>query len=108
MTRSSPNQLDAIIDDLTVDAYGDDEQLSGSGLLVGADEALDCGGVRVDRRGGVEILAIDSGPGQRTGFLTRICRDGQHYDVTLAGLAFPADSELGRVAAAYRPWQGRG
>jgi hypothetical protein len=31
-------QLDALIDELTVDAYGDEEQLSG--FLTGAEEAL--------------------------------------------------------------------
>jgi hypothetical protein len=31
-------ELDALIEDLTVDAYGDEEQLSG--FLVGAEEAL--------------------------------------------------------------------
>lgn len=31
-------ELDALIDDLTVDAYDDEEQLAG--FLVGADEAL--------------------------------------------------------------------
>ncbi|MGI8729477.1 MAG: hypothetical protein ACR2LK_05725 [Solirubrobacteraceae bacterium] len=34
-------QLDAVIEDLTVDAHDDDEQLSG--FLVGADEALEHG-----------------------------------------------------------------
>jgi hypothetical protein len=32
------SELDALIDDLAVDAYGDEEQLAG--FLIGADEAL--------------------------------------------------------------------
>jgi len=35
------SELDALIDDLTVDAYNDEEQLSG--FLVGAEEALKYG-----------------------------------------------------------------
>lgn len=105
MTRRSAAQLDAIIDDLTVDAYGDDEQLSG--FLVGADEAL----VRGERASivgvDVEILAVDSGPDERTGLFARVRRNGQSYEVTLADLSFPARSALGLVVAAYRRWQGR-
>jgi len=38
MTRPTAKQLDALIEDLTTDAHGEDEQLSG--FLVGADDAL--------------------------------------------------------------------
>jgi hypothetical protein len=104
MTRPTAAQLDAMIDDLTVDAYGDDEQLSG--FLVGADEALVPGErasiVGVD----VEILAVDAGPDERTGLLAGVRRDGQAYEVTLADLSFPAQSALGLVAV-YRRRQGR-
>jgi len=31
----------------------------------------------------------------------------QTYDVALADLTFDADSQLGRIVAAYRRWQGR-
>lgn len=37
-TPARASELDTLIDALTVDAYGDDEQLSG--FLVGAEEAL--------------------------------------------------------------------
>ena len=94
--------LDALIDELTVDAYNDEEQLSG--FHVGAEEAL--------RRGehatiaGV-VVAVDCGPDARIGLLARVSREGAAYDVALADLAFSAGSELGRVVAAYRRWLGR-
>lgn len=101
----TPEELDALIEELTLDAYGDDEQLSG--FLVGADEALVRGEgasiVGVD----VEILAIDSGPDERTGLLARVRRDGQSHEIALADLSFATESELGLVVAAYRRWQGR-
>jgi hypothetical protein len=53
-------QLDALIDELTLDAYDDDEQLSG--FLTGAEEAPRRGEpaqiVGID----VEVLEIDAGP----------------------------------------------
>lgn len=105
MTRPTAGRLEAIIADLTLDAYGDDEQLSG--FFVGADEAL----VRGERATivgvGVDILAVDSGPDERTGLLARVRRDGRTYQVALADLSFPAGSEFGLVVAAYRRWQGR-
>lgn len=67
-------QLDAMIEGLTVDAYGDEEQLTG--FLVGADEALEHGeparAVGID----VEVMSVDAGPDVRTGLLARITRDG--------------------------------
>ena len=37
-------ELDALIEELTIDAYGDEEQLGG--FLVGAEEALSAGSAR--------------------------------------------------------------
>jgi hypothetical protein len=63
--------LDALIDELTVDAYNDEEQLGG--FLVGADAAVR-GGVRATLVGfEVEVLAVDCGPDARTGGCSRAC-----------------------------------
>lgn len=63
------SELDALIDDLTVDAYGDEEQLVG--FLVGADEALQ-GGEPASIAGiEVEVIEVDSGPDARTGLTAR-------------------------------------
>ena len=99
------SELDVLIDDLTVDAYGDEEQLAG--FLVGADEALQ-GGEPASIAGiEVEVVEVDSGPDARTGLTARVQRNGQTYDVALADLTFAADSQLGLIVAAYRRWQGR-
>lgn len=98
-------QLDALIDELTVDAHDDEEQLSG--FLAGAEEALRRGEpaqiVGVD----VEVVEVDAGPDVRTGLTAGVRHDDVTYEVALADLALPEDSELGVVAAAYRRWQGR-
>ena len=99
------SELDALIDDLTVDAYGDGEQLAG--FLVGAEESLQ-GGEPASIAGiQVEVVEVDSGPDARTGLTARVQRNGQTYDVALADLTFAADSQLGLIVAAYRRWQGR-
>ncbi len=99
------SELDALIDDITVDAYNDEEQLAG--FLVGADEALQGGEPASIVGVAVEVVVVDAGPDARTGLTARVQRDGQTYDVALADLPFDADSQLGRIVAAYRRWQGR-
>jgi hypothetical protein len=98
-------ELDALIDELTVDAYGDEEQLSG--FHVGAEDALSRGERAMIVGVDVEVEAIDCGPDARTGLLARVRRDGAVYEVALADLTFDSDSELGLVVAGYRRWQGR-
>jgi hypothetical protein len=102
--RSSA-QLDALIEELTVDAYNDEEQETG--FQVGAKEALGRG--ERGRLAGheVEVRAVVHGPDVRTGL--RACvrgPDGKTHDVALSDLELPHDSELGRVVAAYRRWLG--
>jgi hypothetical protein len=97
--------LDALIEQLTVDAYGDEEQLSG--VLVGAEEALARGERATVVGVTVEVMSVDCGPDARTGLTARVRREGAMYEVALADLTFPADSALGVVVSAYRRWQGR-
>lgn len=97
--------LDALIDELTVDAHDDEEQLSG--FLVGAEEALWDGEVARIVGVDVQVVSVDCGPDARTGLTARVRRDGAVYEVALADLVFAPESELGRVVAAYRRWQGR-
>lgn len=102
---SSKAELDALIEDLTLDAYDDEEQLSG--FLVGADEALVRGETATIVGAAVEVVSVDCGLDVRTGLIARVRRDGAAYEVALADLAFDAGSKLAVVVAAYRRWQGR-
>jgi len=99
------SELDTLIDDLTVDAYNDEEQLSG--FLIGAEDALQHSEPAWIVGVEVEVVRVDEGPDARTGLTASVQRDGQTYDVALADLTFAADSQLGRIVAAYRRWQGR-
>jgi hypothetical protein len=97
--------LDALIEELTVDAYDDEEQLSG--FLVGAEEALVPGEPATIVGVTVNVVAVDCGPDARTGLTARVRRDGATYQVALADLTLARDRALGLVVAAYRRWQGR-
>jgi hypothetical protein len=98
-------ELDALIEELTVDAYNDEEQLGG--FLVGAEEALVGGEPATIAGATVELINVDCGPDARTGLTARVLRDGVRHEVALADLTFAPGSELGIVVAAYRRWQGR-
>jgi len=103
MTTSA--ELDALIDELTVDAYDEDEQLSG--FVVGAEEALRRAEPATIVGVEVQVAGVDCGADGRIGLLARVRRDGATHEVALADLTFAVGSELGAVVAAYRRWQGR-
>lgn len=97
--------LDELIEEIIVDAYGDDEQLwafrqafedairwPADGFVVGAP---------------VAVLKIDYDGSSRRG-LTAQCRrsDGSKHVVSAADVVFPAESRGARYVAAYRKWLG--
>lgn len=98
-------ELDALIDELTVDAYNDEEQLGG--FHVGAEEALVRGERAMIAGATVEVISVDCGPDARTGLTACVLRERVKHEVALADLEFPPGSELAMVVAAYRRWQGR-
>lgn len=98
-------ELDALIEELIVDAYNDEERLSG--FLVGSEEALVRGERATIAGATVEVISVDCGPDARTGLTARVLRDGSEHEVALADLTFAPGSEIGVVVAAYRRWQGR-
>jgi hypothetical protein len=101
---SDLDELDELIEELTVDAYGDEEQLIG--FLTGAEDALQAPEPASIVGVPVNVVKVDAGPDVRRG-LTAICdRDGTRHEVSLVDLTFPTGSELGRVVAAYRRWLG--
>ena len=100
-----PAQLNALIEELTVDCYNDEEQETG--FQVGAEEALK-GGERAQLAGHeLEVRAIIHGPDVRTGLRARVRgQDGKTHEVSLSDLEFPDASELGTIVAAYWRWLG--
>lgn len=98
-------ELDTLIDELTVDAYNDEERLGG--FVVGADAAIRRGGRATLAGVKVEAPAVDCGPDARAGVLARVRHGEAAHEVSLADLRFAAGSEFGVVVAAYRRWQAR-
>ena len=96
--------LDALIEELTVDAYGDEEQLVG--FLTGAEDALAVGEIATVAGVEIQIVRIECGPDARRGLLAVCERDHQRFELSLADLAFGTSSELSQVVAAYRRWLG--
>ena len=96
--------LDALIEELTVDAYGDEEQLVG--FLTGAEDALTVPEVATVAGVEVRIVAVDCGPDARRGLIAVCERDRRRLELSLADIVFEERSELGQVAAAYRRWLG--
>jgi len=96
--------LDALIDELTVDAYGEDEQLTG--FLTGAEDALRSPESATIVGVTVQVVAVKEGPDIQRCLIAMCEREGVRQDVSLADLRFAPDSRLGLVAAAYRRWLG--
>ncbi len=97
--------LDALIEEITVDAYGDDEQLWAFRQVIEDEVDLPADGLIIDEP--VRILKIDYDGNARRG-LTATCRreNGSKYVLAAADVTFSGDSTAGRYLAAYRKWLG--
>jgi tetratricopeptide (TPR) repeat protein len=95
--------LDELIADITVDAYGDDEQLWAFRQAFEDDVALPVDGFVIGEP--VSVKAVDYDGNQRRG-LTATCRreDGSEHVVAASDVVFPGTSAGARLIAAYRRW----
>jgi Calcium binding len=100
MPDLSEKELDALVEEATVDAYGDDEQLSGFAVMI--EENLETPfettilGVQVTVTG---ITQTESG------IVAECVRDGQHQAIAVLDLPLPEPPPKGaQWIAAYRHW----
>lgn len=100
-----PNQLDRLIQEITVDAYGDDEKLWAFRQALEDELTVPCDGYVIGEP--VCILAFAYDGNERRG-LTARCRrqDGSEHVVAASEVALPAHSRAARYLAAYRKWLG--
>jgi hypothetical protein len=98
----SSRELDALVDDVLVDAYGDAEQLGSfecvfgeSGLPVAAEVlGMPC-----------TLLAVEFDGDERTGLVAVVVLDGQRRRVGLLDIVITEDSHAAaRLLAAFRRW----
>ena len=95
--------LDDMIAEITVDAYGDDEQLWAFRQAFEDDVALPANGFVIGEP--VSVIEVDYDGNERRG-LTARCRreDGSEYVVALFDVVLPQASAGSRHIAAYRKW----
>ena len=98
------DEIDALIAEVLVDAYGDDEQLWSFRQWFEDSATLPFRATVVGAE--VEVLAIDYDGDDRRGLVARCERDGQRHSVSLLDItatgSLPTDTAT--LLAAYRRW----
>jgi hypothetical protein len=97
--------LDALIDQITIDANGEEEQLWAFRQAFEDEVDVPCDGFVIDEP--VSVIEFDYDGNDRRG-LTAKCRraDGREYEVAASEVALPQGTEGARYLAAYRKWMG--
>lgn len=99
--RQADAELDSLIDEITIDAHDQDEQLMGFENAFGEDANLPCHGRVVGQD--IEILSI-SRADNRAELIATCQRDGRRYEIALLDIDINADLDTSRLIAAYRRW----
>jgi len=104
-SRIDQAALEELIEEITVDAYGDDEQLWAFRQVMEDDVDFPCDGLVIGEP--VAVLGIDYDGNARRG-LTAMCRrmDGSRHIVAAADVVLPRQSKGYRYIACYRKWLG--
>jgi hypothetical protein len=101
--RQADAELDALIEEITVDCNDEDEQLTGFEAAFDEDGSFPCAGTVIGEQ--VEVLHVGQGDGRRD--LIAACqRNGRRYEIALLDLDLDADPATSRLIAAYRRWAG--
>jgi hypothetical protein len=103
----SDAELDGLIKEIIVDAYGDYEQLSSFACVL--DELLDAPAHATAMGQPVELTAVEDG-GTRVGLRATVKSPTGRWTVALVDIAVDAVShpEVAMTVAAYRRWLGEG
>jgi len=102
--KESP-ELDRLIDEIIIDAYGDDEQLWAFRQAFEDNVAMPAEAFVVGEP--VTVMRIDYDGNERRGLTARCRRErGSEQVIAACDLVFPEDSVEGRYVAAYRKWLG--
>ena len=102
--KKTSDELDALIDEIIVDAYGDDEQSWAFRQVLEDELSLPCEAFAIGEP--VTVLAFDY-ENERRGVTARIRReDGSTHQIAACDLFFPRGTTAARYVAAYRTWLG--
>ncbi len=112
--RDDSEALDALLEEILIDAYGDDEQLTAFQTTFEDQVALPADAFVIGER--IFVIGIDYDGNQRRGLTATVSRlppsggtrrrGGGDYVVSLPDVRFSPDSEGARYVAAYRKWLG--
>jgi uncharacterized small protein (DUF1192 family) len=96
-------ELDALIEEVTVDCYDEDEQLQGFQNAFDEDASFPCPGTVIGED--VHVLSVTTTSNRRE--LIAACqRNHHHYEIALLDINLTADPGTTRLIAAYRRWIG--
>ena len=97
--RYPDTELDALIEEITVDAYDQNEQLMGFENAFDETARLPCRGTVIGEE--VEILSVSQTSNRHE--LTATCqRNGSRYEIALLDINLDPDPDTARLIAAYR------
>src|SRR4030042_3177749 len=97
--------LDELIEEITTDACGDDEELGAFRQVIEDDVTLPADGFVIGEP--VSVVEIDYGGNTRRGLTAKCHReDDSVYIVAASEVTFPEGSAGARHVAAYRRWLG--
>ena len=103
--RESEEELNDLVDEITEDAHGDDEQLWA--FLQAFEDAVALPADAFVVGEPLSVLAIDYEGNERRGLVARCRReDGAEYLIAASDVVFPDASPGARSVAAYRTWLG--
>jgi Calcium binding len=97
-------ELDALIEEITVDCYNEDEELSG--FLAYLDDALEQPVEATVMGVPVTLVGVDCPDGPLRGLVAHCQRDGADNQVSLLDVAVPEGTEVSQVLSAHRHWAG--
>ena len=103
--KKSEEELNDLVDEITVDAYNDDEQLWAFRQVIEDEVAMPTDACALGEP--VTVKEIDYDGNERRG-LTARCRrdDGSEHVLSASDLVFPEGSIGADYLAAYRTWLG--
>lgn len=103
--KMTAEDLDGLIEEITTDAYGDDEQIWAFRYAFEDDIELPCDAFVIGEP--VSVVGFDYDGNQRRGLVAR-CKseDGSEHTVSAAEIVLTEQSKGGHLLAAYRKWLG--
>lgn len=102
MPELSDDELDALVEEATVDAYGDDEQLGGFAVMI--EDNLEVPFETTVLGATVTVRQVTQ---TEPGIVADCVRDGHHQAISVLNLPLPEPPPRGAEwIAAYRHWAG--